>query len=62
MGHAFQAVEIFNEQMLELHEGQGMEIFWRDNFTCPNQQKYEETVIKSTTFSLIIRPMHVCDK
>ena len=31
LGHPA-AVSVYTEQMLELHRGQGMEIYWRDNF------------------------------
>lgn len=33
LGHS-DAVTIYTEQMLELHRGQGMDIFWRETFTC----------------------------
>jgi len=35
------------EQLLELHRGQGMDIFWRDNFICPNEADYKTMTIKS---------------
>jgi geranylgeranyl diphosphate synthase type 3 len=42
------AVEVFTEQLLELHRGQGMEIYWRDNFICPSEAQYNETIVKKT--------------
>ncbi len=42
------AVGIFNEQMLELHRGQGMEIYWRDNFQCPTEEEYKKMTIRKT--------------
>ncbi|CAL8106645.1 unnamed protein product [Orchesella dallaii] len=42
------AVEVFTEQLLELHRGQGMEIYWRDNFICPSETQYKETIVKKT--------------
>ncbi|ETN79483.1 hypothetical protein NECAME_02601 [Necator americanus] len=36
------AVTIFADQMLELHKGQGKELFWRDTVTCPTEAEYEE--------------------
>ena len=35
------------EQMLELHRGQGMDIFWRDASLCPNEDDYREMVKRS---------------
>lgn len=32
--------QIFAEQMVELHRGQGHEIHWRDNHKCPSEQEY----------------------
>ncbi|VDM53550.1 unnamed protein product [Angiostrongylus costaricensis] len=42
------AVTIFVEQMLELHRGQGKELFWRDTVTCPTEAEYEEMVVQKT--------------
>ena len=33
------------DQMLELHHGQGMEIWWRDNFVSPSENEYRQMVI-----------------
>jgi geranylgeranyl diphosphate synthase type 3 len=33
--------------MLELHRGQGMEIYWRDNYTCPSVEEYQEMTKRS---------------
>ncbi|KAH7931833.1 hypothetical protein HPB51_029681 [Rhipicephalus microplus] len=35
-----QATTVFTEQCLELHRGQGMEIYWRDNYICPSEDDY----------------------
>lgn len=45
--------------MLELHRGQGMEIYWRDNFTCPTETEYKRMTIRKTggLFMLAIRLM-----
>nr|CAI5847952.1 unnamed protein product [Callosobruchus analis] len=42
-----EAVTIALEQILELYRGQGMEIYWRDNFTCPSEEDYKQMVIRS---------------
>ncbi len=36
-----------SEQLLELHRGQGMDIYWRDARTCPTEDEYKEMVIRS---------------
>jgi len=36
------------EQLLELHQGQGMDIYWRDAHVCPTEEEYKEMVIRST--------------
>lgn len=42
------AVKIFTEQLLELHRGQGMDIYWRDSFVCPSEQDYMDMVQRKT--------------
>lgn len=42
------ATKIYTEQMLELHRGQGMEIYWRDNLICPTESEYKLMVIRKT--------------
>jgi geranylgeranyl diphosphate synthase type 3 len=41
------ATMVYTEQLLELHRGQGMEIYWRDNYTCPSVDEYQEMVKRS---------------
>ncbi|KAJ6018767.1 geranylgeranyl pyrophosphate synthetase [Penicillium canescens] len=38
------AVEIFTEELLRLHKGQGMDLYWRDSLTCPTEEEYLEMV------------------
>jgi geranylgeranyl diphosphate synthase type 3 len=38
------ATAIYTEQLLELHQGQGIEIYWRDNYICPSGEEYQEMV------------------
>lgn len=47
LGHP-EATRVFTEQLLELHQGQGMEIYWRDNFLCPTEEEYKEMVKRKT--------------
>lgn len=42
------------EQCLELHRGQGMEIYWRDNYICPTEAEYSRMVKRSKQISLLI--------
>ena len=56
-----EAVNIFKESMLELHRGQGMEIYWRDTFMCPTEEEYREMTIRKTggLFNLAIQLMQL---
>ncbi|CAH0559224.1 unnamed protein product [Brassicogethes aeneus] len=56
-----EAVGITLQQILELYRGQGMEIYWRDNFTCPSEEEYNQMVIRKTggLFMLAIRLMQL---
>lgn len=47
LGHP-QAVQIFSEQMLELHRGQGMELHWRENMICPSEEDYRLMTVRKT--------------
>ncbi|XP_071564884.1 terpene synthase-like [Temnothorax nylanderi] len=53
------ATKVYMEQLLELHRGQGMDIFWRDNFICPSEEDYKTMTIKKTggLFNLAVRLM-----
>jgi geranylgeranyl diphosphate synthase type 3 len=42
-----EATTVYTEQLLELHRGQGMEIYWRDNYTCPSVEEYEQMTKRS---------------
>eukprot|EP00048_Salpingoeca_helianthica_P002310 m.56289 g.56289 ORF g.56289 m.56289 type:complete len:292 (-) comp12027_c0_seq1:220-1095(-) len=55
------AVQAFTEQLIELHRGQGMDIYWRDAVKCPSEQAYREMVLRKTggLFRLAIRLMQV---
>lgn len=41
------ATTVYTEQLLELHRGQGMEIYWRDNYTCPSVEEYKQMTKRS---------------
>ncbi|KAG8233166.1 hypothetical protein J437_LFUL012591 [Ladona fulva] len=48
------ATKVYTEQLLELHRGQGMEIYWRDSFTCPSEEEYKKMTIMSKMPSICI--------
>lgn len=39
---------IFNDEIIALHRGQGMELYWRDTFTCPTEEEYLRMVHNKT--------------
>ncbi|TKA73210.1 hypothetical protein B0A55_07775 [Friedmanniomyces simplex] len=53
------AVGIYTEELLNLHRGQGMDLFWRDTLTCPSEDDYLEMVGNKTggLFRLAVRLM-----
>lgn len=40
-------VEICTEELVHLHEGQGIELYWRDSLTCPTELEYIDMVNNS---------------
>ncbi|XP_038061626.1 geranylgeranyl pyrophosphate synthase-like [Patiria miniata] len=60
LGHP-EATKIFMEQLILLHQGQGMDIWWRDAFVCPTEDEYKEMVLKKTggLFGLAVRLMQL---
>lgn len=44
----FGAFQIFNEEMVNLHRGQGLELFWRDTMTVPTEAEYIKMVSNKT--------------
>ncbi|KAJ5729115.1 uncharacterized protein N7483_003623 [Penicillium malachiteum] len=53
------AIDIFVKELLNLHRGQGMDLFWRDTLTCPTQDEYLEMVGNKTggLFRLAVKLM-----
>ncbi|OQV25172.1 Geranylgeranyl pyrophosphate synthase [Hypsibius exemplaris] len=60
LGHP-EAPMVFTQQLLELHRGQGLEIYWRDHYRCPTEEEYKKMVIQKTggLFMLAIRLMQL---
>lgn len=42
------AIAMFAEELVNLHRGQGMDLFWRDTLTCPTEEDYLEMVGNKT--------------
>ncbi|GAB7343032.1 hypothetical protein MBLNU457_g1121t1 [Dothideomycetes sp. NU457] len=53
------AIAIYTDELLNLHRGQGMDLFWRDTLTCPSEDDYLEMVSNKTggLFRLAIKLM-----
>lgn len=41
-------VEIYMEEMLNLHRGQGLDLYWRETLECPTENEYIGMVMDST--------------
>ncbi|XP_031559006.1 geranylgeranyl pyrophosphate synthase-like [Actinia tenebrosa] len=54
-------IHIFTEELLALHQGQAMDIYWRDWFTCPTEDEYKDMVCKKTggLFRVAVRLMQL---
>jgi len=48
LGKLEDTTRVFTEHLLELHRGQGMDIYWRDSVVCPTEEEYKGMVIKKT--------------
>lgn len=58
------AIRIFTAELLNLHRGQGMDLYWRDTLTCPTEEGYLEMVGNKTggLFRLAIKLMQAESK
>ncbi|KAI9368402.1 isoprenoid synthase domain-containing protein [Aspergillus egyptiacus] len=67
--HSARANDVFVDELLNLHRGQGMDLYWRDTLTCPTEEQYIGMVLDKTggLFRLAVRLMqlesnnHTCD-
>jgi geranylgeranyl diphosphate synthase, type III len=59
LGNWKEAIGIFTEELLNLHRGQGMDLYWRDTLTCPTEDDYLEMVQNKTggLFRLAVKLM-----
>jgi len=46
------AVQIYTEELCNLHYGQGMDLYWRDSNTCPSEEEYLDMINNSNYFFL----------
>lgn len=55
------AINVYVMEMLNLHRGQGMDLFWRDTLTCPSEDEYLQMVGNKTggLFRLAVKLMQV---
>ena len=58
------AIDVYIKEMLNLHRGQGMDLFWRDTLTCPTEDDYLEMVGNKTggLFRLAVKLMQAESK
>lgn len=58
------AFEIFTEELLNLHRGQGMDLYWRDALVCPTEEEYLIMVSNKTggLFRLAVRLMQMASE
>ncbi|KNZ43656.1 geranylgeranyl diphosphate synthase, type III [Puccinia sorghi] len=40
--------KLVNDELLRLHRGQGMDLYWRDSLTCPTEEEYIQMVKNKT--------------
>ena len=54
-----EVTRIYMEELVNLHRGQGMDLFWRDTLRCPTEDEYLEMVGNKTggLFRLAVRLM-----
>jgi len=41
------AIALCIEQLLDMYYGQGLEICWRENYTCPSLEEYKQLIQRS---------------
>ncbi|XP_059156776.1 geranylgeranyl pyrophosphate synthase-like isoform X1 [Physella acuta] len=61
LGKLEETTRVFTESLLELHRGQGMDIYWRDSVVCPTEEDYKLMVIRKTggLFGLAVELMQL---
>ena len=41
------ACSLRTDELLNLHRGQGLDLFWRDSLLCPTEEEYVRMVLGS---------------
>ena len=49
------ATKVFMDELLNLHLGQGMDIYWRDQNVCPTEEEYLTMVSQSKIKKKILK-------
>ena len=44
-------IGLVTEELLNLHRGQGLDLFWRDSLVCPTEEEYVHMVLGSKSLS-----------
>ncbi|KZO93846.1 terpenoid synthase [Calocera viscosa TUFC12733] len=54
--------ELVTEELINLHRGQGLDLFWRDSLICPTEDEYVSMVLNKTggLFRLAVKLMMAC--
>ncbi|KYN21739.1 Geranylgeranyl pyrophosphate synthase [Trachymyrmex cornetzi] len=52
--HPMVIIKIFIEQMMEFYTGQGMDIYWKENFICPTEKDYNIVAVKKSGWLVIL--------
>jgi geranylgeranyl diphosphate synthase, type III len=50
------------DELINLHRGQGLDLYWRDSLTCPTEEEYVEMVGNKTggLLRLAVKLMQAC--
>lgn len=53
---------LISDELINLHRGQGLDLFWRDSLTCPTEDEYIEMVNNKTggLLRLAVKLMQAC--
>ncbi|KAK9464807.1 isoprenoid synthase domain-containing protein [Lipomyces arxii] len=56
--------KIYTDELISLHRGQGLDLYWRDSFVCPTEEEYIEMVKNKTggLFRLAVKLMQAESK
>lgn len=54
-------VHIYTEELINLHRGQGMDLYWRETLNCPTEDEYLDMVMNKTggLYRLAVRLLQV---